>query len=374
MIITQTPLRLSFLGGGTDFPDYFASPANAGGGACVGAAIDKYVYVIVKERFDERVYVNYSQKEVLDSAHDLDRMQHELVRETLRLTGVAEESARTGVGIEITTLADVPSEGSGLGSSSAVTVGLLQALWTYRGEIRTASQLAAEACRIELDVLGKPMGVQDAYFSAHGGLGTLRFGPDDRTRVTHTPLALEPERISALSRRLLLFYTHRTRRASAILAGQARNIPDRMAVLDRLRELAVEARTLLEDPPAAAPTATPVTGSVVPAGVPGSATDAEDDLDAFGRLLHEGWLQKVRMADGITDKGIDDLYTAALGAGAVGGKLAGAGGGGFLLLYVPLRAQDAVRTALAPHARELPFRFERDGTKVIFNVRRDPYF
>ena len=346
MIITQTPLRLSFLGGGTDFPDYYASPANARGGCCVGVAIDKYVYVVAKERFDEKIYVNYSQKEIVDNASEL---KHELVREALRLTGVDTLVERTGQGIEITTLADVPSEGSGLGSSSAVTVGLLQALWTYRGEIRTAEQLAAEACRIELEVLGKPMGVQDAYWSAFGGLGKLTFGPVERARVTFDRLGLASERIAELSRRLLLFYTHRTRRASSILAGQARNIPDRMSVLDRLRDLAHEAADRL-------------------------ASSAPDALDQFGALLHDGWLLKTQMADGITDKGIDDLYAAALDAGAIGGKLAGAGGGGFLLLYVPLGKQDAVRARLNGQVRELPFRLERDGAKVIFNVRRDPYF
>ena len=346
MIITQTPLRLSFLGGGTDFPDYYASPANARGGCCVGVAIDKYVYVIAKERFDEKIYVNYSQKEIVDRASEL---KHELVREAMRLTGVDRLVEQSGQGIEITTLADVPSEGSGLGSSSAVTVGLLQALWTYRGEIRTAEQLAAEACRIELDTLGKPMGVQDAYWSAHGGLGTLTFGPVDRARVSFERFGMASERVAELSRRLLLFYTHRTRKASSILAGQSRNIPDRMDVLDQLRDLAHEAAARLASP-------------------------APDAMDRFGALLHEGWLLKTRMAEGITDKGIDDLYAAALDAGALGGKLAGAGGGGFLLLYVPLGKQDAVRARLNGKVRELPFRLERDGTKVIFNVRRDPYF
>ncbi|HEU5316235.1 MAG TPA: GHMP kinase [Chloroflexota bacterium] len=350
MIITQTPLRLSFLGGGTDFPEYYASPANARGGACVGVAIDKYVYVVAKERFDSKIYVNYSQKEIVDSAADL---KHELVREALRLTGVDALIEKTGQGIELTTLADVPSEGSGLGSSSAVTVGLLQALWTYRGEIRTAEQLAAEACRIELGVLGKPMGVQDAYWSAHGGLGQLVFegdgGRSPLGRVSYRGLDVAPDRIADLSRRLLLFYTHRTRRATSILAGQVRNIPDRMTVLDRLRDLAHEARARLESP-------------------------AADAMDRFGALLHDGWQLKTQMADGITDKAIDDLYAAALDAGALGGKLAGAGGGGFLLLYVPLHAQDAVRARLGEHVRELLFRLERDGTKVVFNVRRDSYF
>ncbi|HEX2035399.1 MAG TPA: GHMP kinase [Chloroflexota bacterium] len=336
MIIAQTPLRLSFLGGGTDFPSYYASPANAHGGAVVGVSLDKYIYVIVKERFDDKIYINYSQKEIVDT---VDEIRHELVREAMRLTGVER-------GVEITTLADVPSEGSGLGSSSAVTVGLLQALWTYRGEIRTAEQLAAEACRIELEALGRPMGVQDAYFSALGGVRKFVFGPDDPHRIHWRTLDLPPERISQLSNSLLLFYTHRTRRSATILGPQLRNIPERMAVLDQLRELAHDGARCLE----------------------------RGDFDAFGRLLHDGWLLKTQMADGITDKGIDEIYEAAREAGALGGKLAGAGGGGFLLLYCPLGAQDEVRRRLNGTVRELPFRFERDGTKIIFNVRRDPYF
>ena len=336
MIIAQTPLRLSFFGGGTDFPSYYASPANAHGGSVVGVSIDKYIYVIVKERFDEKIYINYSQKEIVDS---IDQVQHELVRETMRLTGVTR-------GVEITTLADVPSEGSGLGSSSAVTVGLLQTLWTHRGESRTSDQLAAEACRIELEVLGRPMGVQDAYFSALGGVRKFVFGPDDPDRIHWRRLEIAQERISQLGNNLLLFYTHRTRKSSSILSSQLQNIPDRMSILDQMRELAHEGTRCLE------------TG----------------EFDRFGRLLHDGWVLKTQMADGITDKSIDEIYEAAREAGALGGKVAGAGGGGFLLLYCPLGVQDAVRARLNGAVRELPFRFERDGTKIIFNVRRDPYF
>ena len=215
MIIAQTPLRLSFFGGGTDFPSYYASAANAHGGAVVGVSIDKYIFVIVKERFDDKIYINYSQKEIVDT---VDQVQHELVRESMRLTGV-------GGGMEITTLADVPSEGSGLGSSSAVTVGLLQALWTFRGEIRTADQLAAEACRVELEVLGRPMGVQDAYFSALGGVRKFVFGPDDPDRIHWRRVELPQERISQLRNSLLLFYTHRTRKSSSILSSPAAEHP-----------------------------------------------------------------------------------------------------------------------------------------------------
>src|SRR6478672_9509637 len=184
MIITQTPLRIGLLGGGTDLPDYYREH----GGRVLNCAIDKHVYVIVKQRFDDDIYVNYSQKEIVSKVEDL---EHELVREAMLMTGVTK-------GVEITTLADIPSAGSGLGSSSAVTVGLLQALWTYQGEIRTAEQLAAEACRIEIEILGRPMGVQDAYFSALGGLRQFVFGPVDAQRIRWERLALPQERISQL--------------------------------------------------------------------------------------------------------------------------------------------------------------------------------
>ena len=199
---------------------------------------------------------------------------------------------------------------------------------------------------MELEVLGRPMGVQDAYFSALGGVRKFVFGPDDPARIHWRRVELPQERISQLSNSLLLFYTHRTRKSSSILSTQLQNIPDRMSILDQLRELAHEGTHCLE------------------AG----------EFDRFGRLLHEGWVLKTQMADGITDKGIDEIYEGAREAGALGGKVAGAGGGGFLLLYCPLGAQDAVRARLNGSVRELPFRFERDGTKIIFNSRRDPYF
>lgn len=336
VIISRTPLRVSFLGGGTDFPAYYAAAGNPHGGAVTGVAIDKSVYVIVKQRFDERIYLNYSRKEIVDS---VDEIRHDLVRESMRLTGV------TG-GVEITTLADVPSEGSGLGSSSAITVGLLNALWTHQGESFTAGELAAQANRIEVDVLRRPMGVQDAYLAALGGFRHVRFGPRDAAAVVWRRLDLPREEVNRLSACLMLFYMNKTRNSSTILAGQASNIGDRTVVLDALRDLADEAARRL------------VAG----------------DFDGFGSLLDDGWRLKVQLADGITDEGVDATYARARTAGALGGKVAGAGGGGFLLLYAPLAVQDAVRAAIGADLREMPFRFERDGTRIVFNTRRDPYY
>lgn len=336
MIISQTPLRVSFLGGGTDFPAYYAAPSNPRGGAVTGVAIDKSVYVIVKQRFDDRIYLNYSRKEIVDT---VDELQHGLAREAMRLTGVTN-------GVEITTLADVPSEGSGLGSSSAITVGLLNALWAYQGESFTAGELAAQANRIELGILKRPMGVQDAYLAALGGIRHVTFGPRDTAAIRWERVDLPRQDVSRLCANLMLFYTNKTRNSSMILAAQSANIVDRTVVLDALRELAEE----------------------------GARRIAARDFDAFGALLHEGWMLKTRLADGISDVVVDELYARARDAGALGGKIAGAGGGGFLLLYVPLAAQDAVRSAIGSDLREMPFRFERDGTRIVFNSRRDPYY
>ncbi len=336
MIISQTPLRVSFLGGGTDFPAYYAAPGNPRGGAVTGVAIDKSVYVIVKQRFDDRIYVNYSRKEIVDTIDDL---THGLVRETMRMTGVTH-------GVEITTLADVPSEGSGLGSSSAITVGLLNALWAHQGESFTAGELAAQANRIELEILRRPMGVQDAYLAALGGIRHITFGPRDPSAVRWTLVDLPREDVTRLCANLMLFYTNKTRNSSTILETQAANIADRSVVLDGLRALADEGARRIE----------------------------ARDFDGFGELLHDGWMLKTRLADGITDSVVDALYERARHAGAIGGKIAGAGGGGFLLLYVPLSAQEAVRTSIGRELREMPFRFDRYGTRIVFNSRRDPYY
>jgi D-glycero-alpha-D-manno-heptose-7-phosphate kinase len=336
MIISQTPLRVSFLGGGTDFPGYYAAFGNPRGGAVTGVAIDKSVYVIVKQRFDDRIYLNYSRKEIVDSVDDL---EHGLVREAMRMTGVTR-------GVEITTLADVPSEGSGLGSSSAITVGLLNALWAHQGESFTAGELAAQANRIELDILQRPMGVQDAYFAALGGLRHFTFGPRDAGAVRWVRLDLPRQDVTRLCANLMLSYTNKTRNSSTILASQTATITERTVVLDALRDLADEgARRLLAR-----------------------------DFDGFGELLHDGWTLKTRLADGITNVVIDGVYARAREAGALGGKIVGAGGGGFLLLYVPLGSQDAVRTALGLELREMPFRFDRYGTRIVFNSRHDPHY
>ena len=219
MIVVRTPLRISFVGGGSDFPDYF----RAHGGAVLSTAIDKYVYVIVKERFDDQIYINYSRKEIVDSVADI---QHELVREAMRITGVDR-------GVEITTLADVPSSGTGLGSSSSITVGLLQALYAYKGVLVTAEQLAQQACEIEIERCKKPIGKQDQYIAAFGGLRVIQFHPDNSVAVQSVDCG-EAVR-QQLNRELLLFYTDVTRIAGGVLQEQQQNI---LARRDELAEIA----------------------------------------------------------------------------------------------------------------------------------------
>ncbi len=329
MIVTQTPLRIGLVGGGTDLPSYYREH----GGRVLNAAIDKYVYVIVKQRFDDDIYVNYSKKEIVTRVEDL---QHELVREAMHMAGVRG-------GVEITTLADIPSEpgaGSGLGSSSSVTVGLLHALFTYQGKQISAEELAERACAIEIDRCRKPIGKQDQYAAAFGGICDIRFGPGDRVIVDEVCLASPLRR--QLQAELLLFFTGITRSANAILEEQTANIGDRIPQLDQLRDLAAEAAGGLRS----------------------------GDVAVLGTALCKSWQAKRALASGVSNRQIDDAVEAALEAGASGAKVTGAGGGGFLLVVCPVERQRAVRDRLA-HMTELPIKIEPLGSRVIFNVHRD---
>ena len=326
MIITQTPLRIGLLGGGTDLPSYYLEH----GGRVLNCAIDKYIYVIVKQRFDDEIYVNYSKKEIVSRVADI---EHELVREAMLMTGV------TG-GVEITTLADIPSSGSGLGSSSAVTVGLLHALYASTGRQVSAEELAEGACRIEIERCGKPIGKQDQYIAALGGIRDLRFGPGED--VSHEELGLSASERVALQQQMMLFYTGITRRADNILAEQNANVSATLPQLDLLRDLAGFAVKRLRS----------------------------GDVDAIGPALRESWEAKRKLASGVSNSQVDGAVTRALEAGASGVKLTGAGGGGFLVVLCPMERQRAVRESLAD-MRELPIRLERSGSRVMLNVARD---
>jgi D-glycero-alpha-D-manno-heptose-7-phosphate kinase len=325
VIIVQTPLRVSLFGGGTDFPDFY----RAEGGCVLTTAIDKYVFVTIKRRFDDKLRVGYTRTELVD---DVGQVEHELIREAFRVSGIQ-------AGVEITTMADIPSAGSGLGSSGAVTVGALHAMHAYQHEMPSAERLAREACEIEIDRLGKPVGVQDQYIAAFGGFRWMEFGRDGSIQVDRLPL--DPFLERSLNDNLLLFFTGQTRDASGILSEQQANLNDRTSVLSSLRDMAREAR-----------------GQV-----------AAGNLDSLGRLLDEAWALKRRLASKISNCSIDEMYDTARRAGALGGKITGAGGGGFLLVYCANGQRQSVRQALRG-LRELPFRFEPDGSKVIFDYRR----
>lgn len=325
MIITQTPLRISFAGGGTDFPDFFVEH----GGAVVSSAIDKFVYCIVKERFDDKIYVNWTKKEIVDS---VDQIEHGLVREAMRKVGVTK-------GIEISFLSDIPAEGSGLGSSSSVTVGVLNALYQYVGETPTAERLAREACDIEIDILKKPIGVQDQYIAAYGGLRCFEFGPGQEVKIGM--VGASRTALEDLDNMLMLFFTGKTRQAATILSQQKSNIGGKVDVLKAMSAQAREVREQIE----------------------------EGDIEGLGPLLHRAWEAKRKLAQGISSSDMDAIYERAIHAGALGGKISGAGGGGFFLLCVPSDKRRSVRRALAD-LREMPFRLERGGSRMVLNIQR----
>ena len=325
MIIVQTPLRISFFGGGTDFRAFFMQE----GGYVLSSAIDKYIFVTIKKRFDNKLRIGYTQTEMVD---EVDQIHHELIRESLRTTRIER-------GVEITTMGDIPSEGSGLGSSSTVTVGALHAMYAYLGEIVPAERLAREACEIEIEILKRPIGIQDQYIAAYGGLRFIEFLPNGQ--VIAEKLNLSPEAQRTLNNNFMLFYTGMSRDSSSILKEQVGNLKDHLNELREIKQMAYEARCAIETA----------------------------NFDVLGVLLHQSWELKKRLARTISNGRINEMYETARRAGAIGGKIAGAGGGGFLLLYVPLESQNKVRTKLND-LQELPFRLEADGTKVIFNYRR----
>ena len=323
MIISKTPLRMSFAGGGSDFKDYYQKNF----GAVVSSAIDKYIYVTVNKKFDDYIRVNYSKTEIVD---DVNKIEHNLVREALKLTGITK-------GIDITYMSDMlPNhEGTGLGGSSALAVGILNALYAFKGERVSTARLAREAAQIEIDVLKHPMGKQDHYPAAFGNLNFVRFNPDESVSVE--PIICKPETKKELDENLLLFYTGQCSASSAVLPEQKKNIDTTSNFLDKMVQLAGNLRESL----------------------------CNNDLKEFGNILHQGWELKQKLASNISNPLISNYYQKAREAGAEGGKILGSGGGGFLLFYCPKEKQNNVRQALSD-LKETPFRFEAEGSKIVY--------
>ncbi len=324
MIITRTPLRISFCGGGTDLPSYYLRQQ----GAVLSTAVNKYIYITVNRLspyFAHSILLKYSQTELVDSVEEI---RHPIIREALKITGIVDR-------VEITSMADIPA-GTGLGSSSSYAVALLHALHTLKGEYVSAGQLAKEACEIEIQRLGDPIGKQDQYIAAYGGICHLRFNPDESVFVD--PVICSYETKKALEENLLIFYTGGTRRAGDILEIQKATTVQKMDVLSHMKDLCSEALDVLRE---------------------------GTSLNRFGEILHQGWNWKRTLVDSITNRAIDHYYETALKAGALGGKLLGAGGGGFLLFYAEKQNHGRVREALK-ELQELPFHFEPQGTKVLY--------
>jgi D-glycero-alpha-D-manno-heptose-7-phosphate kinase len=323
MILSKTPFRISFAGGGSDLPDFYRRRA----GAVVSTTIDKAMYLAIHPYFHDKIRIKYSRTEDVMKVSDI---EHPLVRECLRVVGL-------GSGMEIASFADVPA-GTGMGSSSAFTVGLLHALEGLAGKKPTPQELAAAACDIEIERVKEPIGKQDQYASAYGGLNLIRFHPDESVEMR--PIACSNTTRTALEQRLMLFYIGRERAASTILAEQSKNMSDaeKFARVTKMAALAEELCKALE----------------------------KDNLDSFGDILHQGWLLKSTLAQGITNEGINSYYQLAREAGAQGGKLLGAGGGGFLLIYARPEKQAAVRAALR-ELREMPFAMTREGSQIIYS-------
>lgn len=323
MIISRTPYRVSFVGGGTDFPGFYRQHS----GMVVSTTIRKYMHIAVSEGFEDHMRLSYSRTEVVSTVPEI---QHPLIREALKLTGLTNDR------LHIYSMGDVPA-GTGLGSSSAFLVGLLQALWAYRGHYAGPRELAEQACHIEIEVLGEPIGKQDQYAAAIGGLQLVRFNRDDTVDVR--PVVCTEVTRAVLDEWTMLFYLGSTRASRAILTEQKANVGRREEQLLQLRDLVPPFVEVLEK---------------------------GGDVAVLGDLLHDGWLLKKRLSTGISSPTIDEHYERAREAGAVGGKLLGAGGTGFLLVLCEPNKQADVRQALAG-LRHFPVALERDGTRIIFH-------
>lgn len=328
MIISRTPFRISLAGGGSDLADYYRHRS----GQVVSFAIDRYMYVTVNRRFEKTIRVSYTRTEIVDHIDDL---QHDIIREALRMSGLTS-------GIEITTIADLPA-GIGLGSSSALTVGTLNALSAFKGEWSSPAELARRACELEIRVLGRPIGKQDQYIAAFGGLHAFEFHADESVPVR--PVVCSTAARARLMKRLLLFFTGTQRDASGVLKEARRRLAEDVHARCRVDGLVDIARRV-------------------------ERCLTSGHVDVLGRLLDESWCLKKQMGSRVSSPAIDHLYAGARRAGALGGKIAGAGGGGCLLLFATPQTHPRVRTAMRRAGlREVPFNLEPEGSRIIHYAR-----
>jgi D-glycero-alpha-D-manno-heptose-7-phosphate kinase len=328
MIVARTPFRISFAGGGSDIPSYYRQAASLeSAGAVVSTTIDKYIYIVIHPYFHNKLRIRYAKTEDVDRVEEI---QHPLVRECLQML-------RVDKGMEIASFADVPA-GTGMGSSSAFTVCLLHALHALRSHAVTAEHLAEQACDIEINRAHEPIGKQDQYATTFGGLNYIRFHKNESVEVA--PIRCSVETKSDLEQHLMLFYVGQERPARSILIEQGQNMSnkDKLVRVEKMVELASELRRVLE----------------------------KDDISSFGEILDEGWKLKSCLAAGISNSMVETNYKLAKEAGAAGGKLLGAGGGGFLLLFCRPERQSQVREALSD-LREMQFKMTASGSQVIHN-------
>jgi D-glycero-alpha-D-manno-heptose-7-phosphate kinase len=324
MIISRTPFRISFAGGGSDLPAFYHEEP----GMVLSTSIDKYMFISMHPFFSpDKTQLKYSKTELVDSIEDI---HHPIFREALKMENLS--------GVDITSIADIPA-GTGLGSSSTFTVGLLHALSAYNGKYASKEYLSAQACNIEINILDEPIGKQDQYAAGYGGLNFITFYPNED--VTVERIVLNPELFDQLQDNLMMFYTGDIRSASKILKEQSKNTSSSSDKRNNLRKmigLAKDLRNELEN----------------------------SNIDSMGDILHTSWNYKKELAAGISNPKIDEYYDQAMKAGATGGKLLGAGGGGFLLFYTPREQHDSVRAALS-ELRELDFKFDQAGSIIVYN-------
>lgn len=323
MIISRTPLRVSFCGGGSDLPGFYRQH----GGAVLSMSIARYIYLSMHDYFEDRGFLlKYSQ---LETTSDVEAIRHRIIREVFREQGIA--------GVDFNSSADVPA-GTGLGSSSAFTVGLLNLCNAYRGRYEGREALAAKACEIEIDRLGEPIGKQDQYGCALGGLNFIEFHPDESVTCERVPI--NQAQRTKLENNLMMLYLGGTRSASAVLQKQSDAIRGSASVVDNLKAMVQQARDLRRD--------------------------ILTDVDVIGPYLDEGWQRKRTLAQGITNPAVDDAYARARAAGATGGKLLGAGDAGFLLVYAPEGSREDICAAL-PECRPHAVRLDQIGATIIYS-------